>query len=466
MKGALARFRDGSSPVWLRWLLACATLAGNAASQSGLPLDELGKRLLDRAARGGGAKTARQDDLVARTAALHDRVIIGGFELWWPRDALEPDGRWRSSKLPRESDAIVARLARLQTIWTPRLTNASDARVDAAELERWALGWKEAKGRRADPPPAAARVARVLRGPSWREGGYGYVIGAAPSRAQLVGLAGAYVACAPAARGWVDDVWLQNCAAAVFPRAMRVVAWTAASATAPPESMKETPFDFPSVLDNVIHHASHELTRARLPNSPPWWTESLALYDSLSLLGRDEAPCTGYWDEDLETSFVQTLVQQFRVDVRKSPFRGPGSENYFVDALRSRLTADGFELIDLQTKSTRMRVAAPFLGEGAGIPSTVDAAPIGVKQCYAEFHRAYGAAFVRFLDSDGSDTSPSSLQLACRALLDVQPAPQRGERGSLASFHEVVHSATSKSIGASMDPALDHEAAFVAWLRR
>jgi len=464
--GALALFQSEDSLSWLRCLLTCATLAGSASSQSGLPLDELGRRLLEKSARGGGAKTAREDDLVARTAPLHERVLVGGFELWWPREALEPDGRWRASKLPRESDAVVGSLARLQSLWTPRLTDSSDARVDAAELERWALGWKEAKGRRVAPPPGASRVARVVRGASWSDTSFGYVIAAAPTRAQLVGLAGAYVACNPAARGWVDDVWLQTCAAAVFPRAMRVIAWTAASATAAPASMKETPFDFPSVLENFVHHASHELTRARLPNSPPWWTESLALYDSLSLLGRDETPCTGYWAEDSDTSFVQTLVQQFQVDVRKSPFRGPGSENYFVDALRSRLGADGFELIDLQTKSTRVRVKAPFLGEGAGVPPIVDQAPIGVKQAYAEFHRAYGAAFVRFLDSDGTGTSPSSLQRICRALLGAQPSASSRRDPRAPSFHEVVRDAASKSIGASLDPAVDHEAAFVAWLRR
>ncbi len=443
--------------------LVFAASRGEAQAKSGWPVEAFGVKLLERAGSLDAA-SAQATDLRARLAPLHERVRVGAFELWMPREALDAGGRWVAHKAPREASKYVDALAKLQVRWVARLS-AEDGQVappQAQEFARWAAAWKPGK-RVANEREAALHdfVFERIHGAPRSEGGFGHIVCIAPTRAQLCALAGAHVALKPSALSWIDAPWLSLCREFFLPEGVLVIGLASCASGADSSAFLDEPLPPLTVLENLTHNASHAITNARHTGAPRWWREGLAVDDTLSVAGTDETLCSGASDASLGGE-ISAAIQWMSVLSRyKSPFRGPGAAKGFVDALRQARRERGFELIDLDTNRPALTVQGPWLGNPERAPDHIDSAPPGVRKCYAELRRAYDTAFVRFLDSDGALQRASTLQTLSREYARRIAAGQRQ-----VSLHRLCLELTSRSIGASSDPAHDLEAAFDAFLSR
>lgn len=460
-----------SSRAALAAAVLCFTALCDASfAQSLLPLEELGAALLARCDSSkpddaGPSSTTTAETFLSRIAPLHDRVVVGRIELWLPREALSPSHEWKPVKPSRSTERLLECLARLQGLWIPRLTkeNSAEAEREALELARWASAWKSSRARFGAGTHATTASSQTAdriagRAPDAKPSKFGLVLCVAPTRAQFAALAGAYAAVDPAARSWVDQPWTHNALATVLGPTLRVVALTSPADEHPERLLNDVAVKTEESLQNAVHHAAHMISGTRQTHAPGWWKESLAIYDTMLLLGADEAPCFGVADLD-DANSAYALVRRFWTDDRKSPFRGAGAEQFFRGALKRITFADGFEIVDFSEPSVRLRIAPPILGSSADVPPLVASGSVGVKQGYAEFYRAFGTAFVRFLDDDANP--PSNLRRVCLEL-----ACRSAEPFDVSAFDKCVSTATGKTIGASLDAAKDLEAAFVASLLR
>ncbi len=443
--------------------LSIAARHGQAQATSGWPVAEFGAKLLERA-KALDAAAAQSSDLRTRLAPLHERVRIGAFELWLPRETLDANGRWADCKLAREASKYVDALAKLQVRWVARLASegGNAPPVQAQEFAKWASSWKPGK-RPANERETALHdyLFEQIRGAPTAAGDFGHIVCIAPTRPQLCALAGAHVALKPSALSWIDAPWLSLCREFFLPDGVLVIGLASCASGADPKAFIDEPLPPLTVLENLTHNASHAITNARHTGAPRWWREGLAVDDTLSVAGSDETLCSGASDASLGGELGAAIQWMSMLSRYKSPFRGPGAAKGFIDALRHSRRERGFELIDLDTNRPAFSVQGPWLGDPERTPELVGSAPPGVRKCYAELRRAYDTAFVRFLDADGAPQRPSTLQSLSREYAKRLDAKQRR-----ISLHKLSLEVTSRSLGASSDPERDHEAAFDAFLAR
>lgn len=441
--------------------VALGAPSARAQATSGWPVEAYGVKLLERA-QTFDAASAQATDLRARLAPLHERVRVGAFELWTPREALNANGEWTPHKPTRELSKYVDALAKVQVRWLTRLSSDGVSAAQAQEFARWAAGWKPGK-RAANEREVALHDAlfEQIHGAPRAADTYGLVVCIAPTRAQLCALAGAHVALRPSALRWIDVPWLSTCREFSLPDGVLVIGLASCASGADPKAFIDEPLPPLTVLENLTHNASHAISNARHAGAPRWWREGLAVDDTLSVLGSDETLCSGASDASLGGDLSAAIQWLSMLSRYKSPYRGPGAAKGFVDALRHARGERGFELIDLDTNRPAFSVQGPWLGNPERTPELVNNAPPGVRKCYAELRRAYDTAFVRFLDADGAPQRASTLQTLSREYAQRIAAGQRQ-----VSLHRLCLETTHRSIGASTDVAQDFEAAFDAFLAR
>jgi hypothetical protein len=275
----------------------------------------------------------------------------------------------------------------------------------------------------------------------------------------MCAIAGAQTALRPAQSQWIDVAWLSHCREFVVPGALAVVALVSVASNTSAHEMLDGPLGLDTVLENVVHNASHLVTHARHAGAPPWWKEGLAIYDTLRLVANEDSLCSGA-GEASESAKLSALSQwMFVLSRHKSRYRGRGVEDCFVGELRRALRPEGFELLDLDTNRPALIVATPHLGERAEVPPSVQRAPDTVRKAYAEHLRAYSVAFVSYLDRPAASGS-SRLEAISRELARLAAsAPTRS-----ISLYRVVDTLTGRTLGESSEPTSDLEAEFLAWL--
>ncbi len=443
--------------------LAFAAPAAPARQQPlGWSLHEFGERLLaESAARGVERETTK--DLRDHLAPLHERVRVGAFELWLPAKGVDATGAWSPARELRGSERLVVGLARLQALWLPRIEGSASANSAqlGTELERWAAQWRP--GRK---PANAEREAALhdalfehLHGRPRADAAYPHIVCLAPSRAQLCAIAGAEVALRPNESQWISVSWLSHCREFIVPGALAVVSLVSVATDTPALEMRDELLGADTVLENLVHNASHLLSAARHTGAPRWWKESLAIYDTLRLVASEDSLCSGA-GESSESSKLGALSQwMFVLSRHKSRYRGRGVEGFFVAELRRALRPEGFELLDLDTNRPALVVPTPHLGQEAEIPASVAKASATVRKAYAEHLRAYPVAFLSFLDRPAA-SGPSRLESISRELARLSAE----ERTRNVTLYRVVDTLTGRTLGESNSPTSDLEGEFLAWL--
>jgi hypothetical protein len=282
----------------------------------------------------------------------------------------------------------------------------------------------------------------------------------APTRAHYVALLGSagIVDTQQRARLWRDAQ--RNSSGDAFSDSVSIVALSTAR---DPEKqpLGDLPYEPEACVQWTVHGASHLLSVRLMPLSPSWWGEGLAICDTIGATGADETLCTGFSatvsmpaQGDGESGRILLWVTR---DV--SPFRGTASARWFDAQLRKAKTRTGFAILDLGTDKPALDVAGPFLGDSYVVDVQIASAGAGIKRGFAEFYRAYCAAFVHWLETD-EQADPTLLAVLCRELAKF-PYQPKAKRSPL---YDLARSASGMTLGSVFDPKIDLEGAFMASL--
>lgn len=458
------------SRVRLRSLVRAVALATSAAvllaaaAPQALdiePFQRLGKQLVELADKRAGANAASSNPTSLRLAPIHDRLMLGAFELWAPLELVNVKGKTRDGVKPKDVQGRAAALLRLQEHWLER-AGADGDRLDTTrdatvKLREW---FESVRSFPHPPRPAAVEQANEelgrLFGQPMRSGNRLTLIHA-PTRAQYIGVLGA--------RGVLDetrqkDLWtLVNARA---PYAALLDGATVSATTWSPvdergELMDEFAMQPAESAEWFAHVAAHKLAYWLAPTSPTWFLEALAIDSTIRVCGADETVCTGCRELDEAPMWLLEDSPLGYVTRDRSPYRG-SSARRFLKPLRAALRPGGFVIVDLETERPGPIVGELLLGERPEIPADVRSGPEGVRKGYAEFYRAYCATFVHFLESE----HPGALTMLIRRLREI-PVERRLDHSPL---HRAIVKELGRTLGQSIDPAKDFEAAFRAWLRQ
>jgi hypothetical protein len=222
-------------------------------------------------------------------------------------------------------------------------------------------------------------------------------------------------------------------------------------------------------IDEVTHrmyatHAfSHQLSNSLLPTAPRWFTEGLALLDTVRVTGSDETLCAGYagrsptlwdgWQTLPESLFVFTRIE-------RSPYRTGGSSDLFIDELRTARVERGWEILDLDRSRVALVARGPFLGDAARLPDEAVIGPKGLKEGFAEFFRGYCGAFAAWLEGVDADGAP----LLDRTMQALRVRSATWDGRPTQDLEDVLHELTGLALGGSLDPERDLEGRFQTWL--
>jgi hypothetical protein len=231
------------------------------------------------------------------------------------------------------------------------------------------------------------------------------------------------------------------------------------------DPLRDEPVELEALMQNFVHTAAHMLNMVFTPTVPRWWDEGVAICDTIAVRHADETICTGFADMSAAASTPSTnlvLGVFLWVTRHKSPFREGFSPTFFDAPLRTAWSRDGFQVIDLDTVTPIFRVPPPLLADRTGAPDVVLRAPKGARKGFAELYRAYCTAFVHWLDVQRPQSARSLLEDLCLEL-----GKFTYEVGAVdVPLYQLAARLTGHTIGASPDPKLDLEAAFVAHLSR
>jgi hypothetical protein len=444
----------------LAWLVGAAPQGGRAPV-----FEELGRVLLDVAAQAPGAPAERaaagEAGLLQRLAQVHDVFDVGALEVWLPVRGLGARGGPEALQRPRIWIQIPKLAVELQARWYERLApddRAANERGRAAleELERWARRLQV----KAEPPRDAdfASAARELRA-QWPDDGMRPRVFVAPTRAQFVGLLGAAGIVLPNQRGalWTE-LSLRSANTYFLPTSL-AFACVGGPLSEEDSPIRERELEAEALRSYAAHALSHQFAHFLVPTAPLWFGEGLALYDTVAVVGVDETLCSGYSGrkvtpvDDVQSALGNALIY---ARIERSPYRTGGCKDLFVDELRLALVEGGFRVLDLDTSREGVTLGGPFLRERAALPAQIEQGPRGLKEGYAEFFRAYCAAFVAYLAQERAGDA-SLLEAVLRRLHERR----KQLSGELAT---VLEELTGKTLGESLDPQHDLEGAFVQWL--
>lgn len=455
-------------------LSLCAAVA-LVAPQSGpgeLPFHSLGSAYLELAdARAETAISARGDwRLYQRLEPLHRIVRVGVIEVWVPELTLDGEGQAGKGLDLSSVRPYAEQMLALQRHWLAQtgLRGAELARHEAA-LE--VIGaWVAQLDGQALPEieNATYRATRVIEtwfqkdvaqaGEELPERDFELVMILAPNRAHYFGLLGAAGLVLeqrrdtywnPAARRSVNQWLTFECLAVAMSLGPN-------SEYDPP--LADSAMDSDALSQQMIHAASHLLSNRVMFGVPSWFREGLAIRDTVSLTKDDDTLCSGYSESRSAAYSIPALAALLPfLEIDLSPYRDGPAQDYFVKLLRPNDKGE-FTIHDLDLGKRAFTVSGPFLDRDDRMPDAVFKGSQGIRRGFAEFMRAYSAAFVQFL---------SEQQLADRSVLawTIEFVRQRrldvNQEDLLPTALRMV---TMKTLGESGDPERDLEAAFNAWL--
>ena len=451
-------------------LMLCCMTGPAAQTAREAEYERLGRRLIE-AAEAAGAPALAEDlratpeqRLLARLGPLHEVFELGVTEVWLPLRGLDREGEVARLARPKAWPAIARHAVALEGRWYALLAPANAGARERGEralerLERYVRRLQP----KADPPDDEALLdaARELRR-QWASDDFRFRIVVAPTRAEYAGLVGASGIYIPANR---RQLWTELTARAAntyfLPSALAFAMVGGPLADDDPIA-RERELEAEALRTYAAHAIAHQLSNLLVPSAPLWFTEGLALYDTVAVAGLDETLCSGYSGrkatsvDDVQSALGNALIY---ARIERSPFRTGGCKDLFVDELRTAQVAAGFRVLDLDTSREGVTLPGPFLGEVQLLPEPVAAGPRGLKEGYAEFFRAYSGAFVAFLAAQPADDG-TLLEAALRRLHERRNDPASEQR----RLSSVLGELTGMTLGASMDPERDLEGRFAAWL--
>lgn len=452
------RSRVGAIALAASAVVAIAATASQALDVE--PFQRLGKQLVELADKTAGANASTSNATSLRLAPIHDRLLLGAFELWAPLKLADAKGKVRDGVKPKDLQSRAAALLRLQEHWLARAGADGDrletTRDATVKLREWFDSLRSfPHAPRGASVEQANDVLGQLFGQPMRSGNRLTLIHA-PTRAQYIGVLGA--------RGVLDesrqkDLWTLVNARAPY-AALLDGATVSATTWSPVDEhaalMDELPMQPAESAEWFAHVAAHKLAYWLAPTSPTWFLEALAIDSTIAVCGADETVCTGCRELDEAPMWLLEDSPLGYVTRDRSPYRGTSAKR-FLKPLRAALKPEGFVILDLETEKPGPIVGELLLGERTEIPAEVRAGPEGVRKGYAEFYRAYCAAFVHYLETE----HPGALALLIRKLREV-PVERRLDHSPL---HRTVAKELGRTLGQNTDPSKDFEAAFRAWLR-
>jgi len=443
-------------------LLLLSPLAGAREARQELPFEPLGTAFLaeveSRAPAPSSARLAAEAVFIELLGALHHRVDLGGMQIWIPRRAQSQDGSFGGGFDPRDARPWARELIELERVWFDHLDLTGDVRAERlAALARVAEHVESLGTGEIPPADAELAAARLLLASTFPHptAARAPILIIAPARAHLVGLFGAAGLAVPGQRQrlWNDGL-RRNAFAWLFFEVLVIPLDEPLADEAP--SLVAARNEQALILETIVHRGSHLLSERVIPAAPDWFIEGLALHDTIVLTGDDDSLCTGFSQRER----IRGGAAAFEwIDANMSPYREGAATRWFDKQLRP--DDDGwFAIHDLDRGGPGLRLPGPFLGQRAVIPDTVRDGPAGLQRGYAEFFRAYCAAFVHWLSLERvGDRS------VLRWLIRFMRDPQRLRALSEPELAPVgLRMITMKTLGESDDPERDLEAAFAVWL--
>lgn len=470
-------------------LVAALVLGAPAAAQDveAIPFGELGNALIAAAdARRGGEPVTEGGDaevrFLRRIEPLHQRIRLGAIELWVPTDAIDCVGKLESGLTVTDVAPIAKGVIKLEKSWVElaELDGGDSARSKKAltRIENWANSlisprlaevsqelaadnaWLSACFRRAPNRSSANDVERP----------YGIVLLFAPKRAHYLAVLGAAGVLDERNRRWFwQDSGRRGAGAALYPRSC-VVPFTYGPHEATGPWCQNHAIAADELLQLTVHQLSHVVTLNVAPTAPTWFAEGLALFDTIRAVGADESLCTGF-RVTIDTLMPFAGGNSARgpagmlmwVTRQASPYRDGASTKFFLKELANAWDAKkGFAILDLETGKVAQFQKGPFLGSRAEVPPSIESAPTGVKQGFAEFFRAYCAAFVDHL----FETKLERRRLLQLVLVELKSrSPDVGQEPTH-DLLDALEKWTSNTHDASTSGTDSVERAFVDWLAK
>ena len=448
-------------------MMLAATLTLILAQAAPIPFDEAGRAYLELAgkSRPKGANVPSRID--QRIAPLHQRLRLGALELWVPERVLNDTLRSKAGPSAKEVAPLAADFARLQEPWLERAGARGEELAAAREalgvIAAWAGELRKFEEPGKDVVEARERIEKIFFRRVLGENEHALVAVLAPTRAQFIGALGAAGLLAPQDRDTLCPDSARRNMTLQLAVGMTALAWTIGPDDARVSPLRDTQLERVDAHQSAVHSASHLISVTQMPTAPAWWSEGLAICDTVATLGADETLCTGVEDRSAGSGYTQmggAAGILLWVTRHKSPYREVRPGSYYVDALRAAYASDGFQVLDIDNAQPAFRVPPPLLHERADMPDIVTRGLPGMKRGFAELYRAYCAAFVHWLGQQPGIDERSQLAHVCVELAKV-PFQRNPTQVPL---YLVAQRVTQKSIGMSTDPASDLEAAFVAWL--
>ncbi len=435
-----------------------------------LPFETAGKELLAAADRARGKLPVAPGNVVARLAPLHCRVRLGALELWLPKKVLNDRLAARPGPELRDFTHLATDFVELERGWIERLPGSAEDRARAHEAaDTLALWTATLVGSALPEMPEDTNTARVALERFFHrreldERAPALVLIVAPTRAQLLGLLGAAATVEPSLAITLCRERQRRASSCQIKPGVMVLAQSSVGDGERASPTRNVALDPDELRQANLHAASHLLSAVLTPAAPAWWSEGIALCDTIETCGADETLCTGVADANplaavpTSGSPLEILLWVTR---HKSPFRGGASRAHFIEVLAAALKPEGLSVLDLDRMEPAGRIPPALLGERAPLPTLVVAGTHGVKKGHAELYRAWSGGFMHWLSTQRRKDD-TLLDALCRELARVPWEPER----SRSALHEFCRQACGRTLGASDDPALDLEAAFAASLRR
>lgn len=473
-----------------RRLLLTLVLATGAPAPAqdveSIPFGELGAALLAAAdARRLGDPITEGVDaevlFLRRIEPLHQRIRLGAIELWVPTEAIGCTAKPEVGLTAADVAPIAKAVIKLQRSWVElaELDGGDSARSKRAftRIENWAnslpaprladvtpelatdCAWLSACFRR-DPTGSSSRSA---------EHPYGIVMLFAPKRAHYLSVLGAAGLLDERYREWFwDDSGRRSGGTALYRRSCLIPFTYGPHSETGPWCENHT-----IVASELVQLAAHQLSHVVTSNvarmSPAWFAEGLALFDTIRATGADETLCTGF-RETVETMVPFAGGNSGRgpagmllwVTRDASPYRDGASPKFFLKELAAAFDAKrGFAILDLETSKVAQFEKGPFLGALAVVPPSIESAQNGVKKGFAEFFRAYCAAFVDHL----FETKVEKRRLLQLVLVELKSRTFDASQNAPDDLLDALEKWTKKSLDAAGGTDTV-ERGFVDWLSK
>jgi hypothetical protein len=447
-----------------------AVALGAVADDPTIDFSSLGTAAIAAADAKRAPADAVKADADARTRFLQQilplehRIRLGPLELWVPKESLRAPGEAGRATPLAAIQGHAASVLKVVRAWMERTDLdgklSEEGKKALAALEAWVKSWKASAVGATTPEVeaalavAAAPFAKDLPMP---------VLLVAPTRtdfASLIGVAG-IVDPAERPRLWVPSARLSTSWNLLWRVNAAALAWGSSAESGPPLAGNDMPSQ--ESAQEIDHQASHLLSGLWLPDAPGWLREGLAIADTVAINRVDETRCSGdsagaatAGRGGFQPGQIGDNVLVPGMSAEKSPFRRGPSAHYFVKELHRARSEEGFRLIDFDSGKL-FAVKGPFLLPQDKLPAAVSSGSDGLRAGFAEFFRAYAAAFVHYFGDLKHEKKP----LLAAVIQDA--------RARSVSFHDALQSVTGKTLGSSdpeARPKDDWEAAFVEFLER